>query len=764
MAVTSDEPIKTGNFNVIGTSPIRHDGVDKVTGRAQYGADIHLPGMTHGKVLRSPHAHALIRTIDTSKAEALPGVFAVITGADFPDPGEHMTQAGEGGAQSIINKSADIMARGKAHYAGHPIAAVAARDRPTAEAALALIEVDYEVRPPVMTAAAAMAEGAPIIMADLRTNEDGAELDGETNVSEHSVAEEGDLDAGFAAADFVIETEYFTSPVHQGYIEPMNGTAWWRDDGTLDIWGSSQGHFGIRGEVSELLLIPVSRIRVVPMEIGGGFGGKTTSYLEPLAAVLSRKSGRPVKMTMTREEVLKATGPTPGTREKVKIGVNNAGKITAAHVTLHFEAGGFPGSVLGAGVITALSPYALENMRVDGYEVLVNKTHTGAYRAPGATMSEYAVETAVDEACERLGMDPLEFRLLNASQEGDLRVDGLPFPRMGTVETTIAIRESAHWQTSLAAASEPHLKRGRGTASGYWMNGGGMSSAQAIVNADGTVTLREGSMDIGGTRTSIAMQLAETLGINVLDVIPIVPDTDSIAFTGVTGGSRTTYATGIAAQLTAEDVLRQMVAGLAGVWDVAADGIAYENSTFTSGDNAASFKEAATLLDDANILVTGKTSIAPKRPGPAIAVHAADVEVDTETGNVQILRYTAAQDVGTAIYPPYVEGQIQGGAVQGIGWALNEEYWYDDDGLLRNSTLLDYRMPTAPDVPMIDAVIVEVPNPGHPYGVRGVGEAPIVPPPATIANAIYDAIGIRLRELPMSPARIIAALANNKKD
>ena len=276
MAVMRSEPIKTGDFDVIGTSPVRHDGVDKVTGRANYGADIHLPGMTHGLVLRSPHAHANIRSIDTSKAEALAGVVAVITGADFPDPGEHMTKAGEGGAQKIINKSADILARGKAHYQGHPVAAVAAKDLPTAEAALALIEVDYEVLTPVMTVQEAIAEGAPIIMAELRTDEDGTELEGETNISEHSVSEEGDLEAGFAEADVIIEAEFHTSTVHQGFIEPMNGTAWWREDGTVDIWGSSQGHFGIRGEVSDLLLIPVSKVRVMAMEIGGGGSERLT--------------------------------------------------------------------------------------------------------------------------------------------------------------------------------------------------------------------------------------------------------------------------------------------------------------------------------------------------------------------------------------------------------------------------------------------------------------------------------------------------------
>ena len=376
-------------------------------------------------------------------------------------------------------------------------------------------------------------------------------------------------------------------------------------------------------------------------------------------------------------------------------------------------------------------------------------------------MSEFAVETAVDEICETLDMDPLKFRLLNASKEGDLRVDGPPFTRVGNIECLENIENSDHWRTRLEQSKEPHLKRGRGIASGFWMNGGGMSSAQGRLNPDGTVTLLEGSVDIGGTRTSVAMQLAEVLGIPVEDVNPIVPDTDSIGYTGVTGGSRVTYATGYAAHEAAHDMIRQMIDGIAGYWDAQPSDVHFEDGQFSSDGKSLSFKKAAKILDDEDVGILGTASVAPSQPGSTFSVQVADVEVDTETGKVQILRYTGTQDAGIAIYPPYVEGQLQGGIVQGIGWALNEEYFYDQDGRLRNASLLDYRMPTALDLPMIETIITEVPNPGHPYGVRGVGEVSIIPPPAAISNAIHDAVGVRMRELPMSPPKVQKAIAAN---
>ncbi len=745
-------------YKVIGTRPVRHDGVEKVTGEARYGSDINLPGQLHGKVLRSPHAHARVLRIDVSRAEALDGVHAVITSGDLPNPGDKLTGGGEAPGLPVKYKSANMLARDKVHYHGHAVAAVAATNAHVAGEALKLIDVEYEVLDPVLEVRSAMQPDAPIVIEDLRTAKaDGSTGDAPSNVAAEMLYEKGDVAAGFAEADVVVDREFTFGVVHQGYIETHNASAHWLKDGHLHVWCSSQGAFTIRQELADLLEHPITKIHVYPMEIGGGFGGKTTVYLEPLAAVMSRHTGHPVKMSMDRAEVLMATGPTPGGYVRVKMGATNDGMITAGYANLAFDAGGFPGSVVGAGCRCVFAPYNMPNARVEGYDVVVNKPKTHAYRAPGATHAEFASEVVVDEICRQLDVDPVEFRLKNSAKEGDWQLDQPPYPRIGHVECVEAARDSAHWQTPLETA--PGKRRGRGIASGFWFNVGLTSSAQARLNSDGSVTLLEGSTDIGGTRTSVAMQFAETLGIDVADVNPIVADTDSVGQTDVTGGSRVTFATGLAAHNAANDMKDQIVEGLADLWDVAAESIAHVEGCFSANGNSATVREAAELLEGEGVFPIGASTVTPSREGGAFATHIADVEVDVETGKVEILRYTAVQDAGVAIYPPYVEGQMQGGVVQGIGWALNEEYVYDEEGRLRNASLLDYRMPTALDVPNIETIIVEVPNPGHPYGVRGVGEVPIVPPPAAVANAIFDATGVRLFDLPVSPARVQAALA-----
>ena len=750
-------------YNVIGTTPIRHDGVEKVTGEALYGSDINLPGQFHGKVLRSPHAHARILSIDTSRAEALDGVHAVITGQDIPEPADKIISGGEGDGNLLKYKTENILARAKTHYHGHPVAAVAAISPHIAGQAVKLIDVTYEVLPAVLEVREAMAPDAPIIIEDLLTELDDQVIsETPSNIAEKMVYETGDVAQGFEESDLIVDREFSFGVVHQGYIETHNATAHWLKDGNIHVWCSSQGAFSIRSELANILDHPITKIHVTPMEIGGGFGGKTTSYLEPLAALLSRKSGRPVKMNMDRDEVLKATGPTPGGYVRVKLGVTNAGIVKAGYAELAFDAGGFPGSVVGAGCKCVFAPYNMPNAKVVGYDVVVNKPKTHAYRAPGATHAEFASETVVDEICRELGLDPVEFRLQNSAKEGDWQLDEPPYARIGHIECVEAARDSDHWQTPLEQV--PGKLRGRGIASGFWFNVGLTSSAIARLNSDGSVTLLEGSTDIGGTRTSVAMQFAETLGISVDDVFPIVADTDSVGQTDVTGGSRVTFATGIAAHDAANDMKQQIIAGLADLWEMSEDAITHRDGTFLTDGKSLTVREAALLLTDEEIFPVGRATVTPERVGGAFTTHIADVEVDGETGKVEILRYTAVQDAGVAIYPPYVEGQIQGGVVQGIGWALNEDYVYDDKGLLRNSSLLDYRMPTALDVPNIETIIVEVPNPGHPYGVRGVGEVPIVPPPAAVANAIHDATGLRLRDLPMSPARVQAALTSQNGD
>jgi xanthine dehydrogenase molybdenum-binding subunit len=744
-------------YRVIGTRPIRQDGVDKVTGRAQFGADIRLSGMIYGAVLRCPHAHAHILSIDTTQAEAFPGVKSVITSEDMPDVESKIAKLGESSI-NLRHQSHSILACEKVLFYGHPVAAVAAIDLHTAEEALALIKVEYEVLPPVLDVRFAMQPDAPILLDDLFTDEMGRKNEKPSNIAWHGRDLLGDVEKGFQEAAVIVELEFTTSMVHQGYIEPQNATALANPDGQVTIWCSTQGAFGVRDQVSEILQIPVGMVRVVPLEIGGGFGGKNNVYLEPLAVLLSRKGGHhPVKLTMSRADVLAATGPTSGSYIQVKMGANKEGRITAAQATLIYEAGAYPGSPVGSGMGVIFSPYNIENVKIDGYDVVVNKPRTAAYRAPGGTNAAFASEVVIDELCEKLGMDPIEFRLRNAAKEGTRRASGTAFSRIGFIETLEAARAHSHYNTPLDGPN-----RGRGVACGYWGNWGGKSSASASINEDGTVNLLEGSVDIGGTRTALAMQLAEGLDIPVEAVRPTVADTDQVGYTEGTYGSRTIFATGWAVYELSQKLKQEMIQRAAKVWEVETDQIHYKDGVFLSNGKQMTFKELAGKLNDTGGPVVASAAVFPGKYGPSFATHIVDIEVDPETGKVTLLRYTAVQDVGKAIYPPYVEGQVQGGVTQGIGWALNEEYFYDEQGRLANASLLDYRMPTSLDLPMIDPVLVEVPNPGHPYGVRGVGEVPIVPPAGALANAIYQAVGVRMTILPMSPGNILEAILKEK--
>jgi xanthine dehydrogenase molybdenum-binding subunit len=741
-------------YRVLGTRPIRHDGVDKVTGDARYGADIHLPGMLHGKVLRSPHAHARIVSIDTSKAEAHPAVRSVITGADLPGAADKPSHG------PIHN----ILAGDKALYHGHPIAAVAATNVHDAEEALDLIEVVYDVLDPVMDVREAMKEGSALLHDSLRTSGLGEASDEASNISQHFRHEHGDLDVGFAASDYVIEREFTTAMVHQGYIEPQNATAHVTPDGRVTVWCSTQAAFGVREEVSDICGIPLSNIKVVPMEIGGGFGGKLFVVLEPLAVCLSSKSGKPVKMTMTRAEVLQATGPTSGSHVKVRMGAKANGKLTAADVTLAYEAGAYAGSPVSMAAMCVLAPYLLEHVRIDGYDVVVNRPKAGAYRAPGATNAAFASESVIDELAGMCGMDGVEFRLLNAVKEGDRRADGPVFARIGFVETLQAALDSEHWQTPLGESDDPSLSRGRGIASGFWFNIAGNASATLTVNADGKLTLVEGSVDIGGSRTTMAMIVAEVLGLEAEDVHPIVGDTDAIGYTDFTGGSSTTHKMGWVCHEAALVIKGEVVERAAKMLEVDSSEVTYhDDATLTAAskpDKKLTFADVAAAANGTGGPITAEHSKNSGGAGPGFGTHVVDVEVDIETGKVSILRFTAIQDVGHALHPSYVEGQLQGGAVQGIGWALNEEYFYDEKGLLANASYLDYRVPTTLDVPMVEAILVEVPNPTHPYGVRGVGETPIIPPVAAIGNAIAAATGKRMFHTPMNPAYIMTRVLN----
>ncbi|MCH8897143.1 MAG: xanthine dehydrogenase family protein molybdopterin-binding subunit [Chloroflexi bacterium] len=755
----------SSKYKVLGTRPMRHDAYDKVTGAARFGADINLPGMLHGKVLRSPHCHAWIRSIDTSKAEALPGVMAVATSADFPivktRPLDY--ENFQGNPRLMAE---NILACEKALYKGHAVAAVAATSPHVAELALELIEVDYEVLPTVLTWRDAMKDDAPVLHEAMTTRfrvqreGPGQDTGQKGNVAGHLQHKLGDVELGFKKADVIFENEYETQTVHQGYIEPHVATAAWSTDGRLTIWTSTQGAFGVRAATCGILELPESRVKVVPMEIGGGFGAKGITYLAPVSAVLAKKSGRPVKVIMSRKEVFEGSGPASATFMRVKLGATKDGKLTAAQIYMVYEAGAFPGAPVGGGAVTTFGSYNVENVLVDGYDVVCNKQKAQAYRAPGQPQASFAVESAMDELAEKLGMDPMELRLKNAVKEGDRMPNGVAHARFGCRELEESMKSHPHYNAPLDGPN-----RGRGVSVAFRAQGGQTSSATINVNSNGTLNLITGSVDIGGTRTAIAMQVAEVLGISSEDINPSVGDTDSVGYTANTGGSRTAFDTGLAGIAAAEQVIQRMKSRAALLWEVQDEDVDFKDGAFICTKNPEdrfTFKELAGRLMRTGGPVTCSASAPSTGVGPIFAGNIVDVEVDPETGKVEILRYTAFLDAGLAVHPSFVEGQIQGATVQGIGWALNEEYFYHPDGTMANSSFLDYRMPISLDLPMIDTVIIEVPNPRHPFGLRGVGEGPIIPPLAALANAVSHATGVRMTKLPMSPTNIMEAVEQSK--
>jgi CO/xanthine dehydrogenase Mo-binding subunit len=745
------------NGHTVGTRVIRPDGVDKVTGRARFGADFNLPGQLIGRVLRSPHAHARIVKIDTSKAEALPGVKAVVTRDDFMDQPSEFIPAGEM-MMNYKDVVRNVLAREKALYEGHAVAAVAATSAVIAKKALRLIDVTYEVLPHVIDVEEAMAPGAPLLHDDLFTVGVEPKPDKPSNVAKRVEISIGDIEAGFKQADVIVERTFKTAPVHQGYIEPHAALASVSEDGSTELWCCTQGHYIVRAHCARLLGLDVGKVRVTASEIGGGFGGKTVVYLEPLAIALSKKAKRPVKMVMSREEVFKASGPTSGAVVKVKMGATKDGRFTAGYAELKYQAGAFQGSPVQPGVMCAYAPYDMQNVKVIGYDVVSNRPKVAAYRAPGAPISEFAVESVVDEIAKKLRIDPIELRKMNAAREGTKAAYGPKLGPIGLEETLDAIKKSEHWSTPLREY------QGRGVASGFWFNIGGETSASLTVNEDGTISLMAGTPDIGGLRASLAMVAADELGVPYEKVRPIIGDTGSLGFNFLTGGSRSAFSGSMAIVEAAAQIKKEMCARACKLWEAKSEQVEFKDGHVRPLGELAEKVKPMSVADVAKI--AGKTGgpiggygrINAQGAGPSLGTHLVDVEVDPETGRVTVLRYTVAQDAGRAIHPGYVEGQLQGGAVQGIGWALNEEYIYGADGKLQNPGFLDYRMPVMSDVPMIDPIVVEVPNPKHPLGVRGVGETPIVPPLGAIANAMEDATGIRFTELPMSPPRVLKAM------
>ena len=743
-----DTSFTNQDFKIIGTRPRRPDGVDKVTGRARYGADAFAPGQLVGRILRSPHAHAAIRKIDASRAEKLKGVKAVVTSDDLPD----LTDGNRGMLDILEN----CMARGRALYDGHAVAAVAAVDEVTARKALKLIRIEYKPLPHVTDVDKAMESDAPVVQPHIRHE------DQPSNIAQVSQFGHGDVDAGFEQADVVIEKSYKTEQTHQGYIEPHACLASVGPDGEGELWVTTQGHFTFRNVCAQLLGMDIAKLTVTSSEIGGGFGGKTHVWMEPVALALSRKANRPVKLVMSRDEVFKASGPTCSTSVDVKIGAKKNGTITAASATLRYQDGAFPGPWGMLGGMTAWACYDLANVKSVAYDVLVNRPKVAAYRAPSAPMAAFAVESTMDLVAAEIGMDPVDFRIRNAAKEGTRASYGPTYGPIGIGPTLEAVKKHPHMRARLGK------NQGRGMACGFWFNFGGQTCTDLNIGVDGTVNLTIGTVDVGGARASMSLIAAEELGVAYDRVKCNVADTSSLGHNDTTEGSRGTFSSGMATIFAARNAVEVMKERAALMWEIDVediewiDGAAHAQGVAHSNLAPLTLEEIAAKSPTTGGPIAGHNEVVADGAGVSFASHICDVEVDPETGATKVLRYTVVQDAGKAIHPDYVEGQFQGGAAQGIGWALNEEYVYGEDGRLQNPSFLDYRIPVCSDLPYIDTEILEIPNPKHPYGIRGVGETSIVPPLAAIGNAVSNAAGVRMNHVPMSPPRILKAIKEQK--
>ena len=742
----------TTQFKVLERNHPRVDAYDKVTGRAAYASDVYLPGMLACKLLPSARNHARIVRLDTSKAEAHPGVRCVITGTDFPN-----IRYGSGALRDRY-----VMPRDVVNFVGEPIAAVAADDEAAAQEALELIEVEYEDLPAVVNPLSAIGSGAATVHPDLEEYEGYGFTLGH-NVSTLLDADRGDVDQAFRDADVVVEEVYRSQGINQGFLEPMACVADVEPNGRLVVYASTQGPYQIRAALAGVLEIPVSRIRVVPMELGGGFGAKLRLAFEAFPALLAMKTGRPVKLVNTREEVFTMNGPRLPVTNYIRSGVMRDGAIVAREAYTIFDVGAYLGAGPNSGIGHGIGAYNVPNFRLRSYGVYTNKIYVGSYRASGVADMTFAVESHMDRIAHEIGMDPYDLRVKNALREGDVSVSGAVVPTNGLMETLEAIKEKIGWPRDL---EDGH---GVGLALCEWRSGSGPSTASISVNDDGTVSLLTGSTDISGSDTSLAAIAAEALGIPMASVIVAKRDTDMAPYTGQSGGSRVVYSQGTAVFRAAEDTVRKLTALAAERLGVPEDALDCEDGRIYVMDNepqGLTFAQlAAASITSRGGPIIGTAALSSMPYTPVFAAQAAEVKVDRQTGQVKLLRYIQAQDVGTAINPMAVEGQLDGGVVQGIGRALTEDQQFDPDtGAVRNPSFASYLMPLAIDLPELENVLINVPAPDGPFGARAVAEPPGFGPPAAIANAVYDAVGVRVKELPLSGERVLAALNGQNAD
>ena len=743
--------------SVVGKSYPRVDGADKVTGRSQYAGDVYLPGMLYAKVLKSSRSHARIVNIDTSKAEQLSGVRGVITGRDYPD-----VRYGSG-----VLKDRRAMALEKVHFIGEAVAAVAAVDEITAQEALELIDVEYEDLPRVVNSLDAVEPGAALVHEEMPDFE-GFTFAMDGNVCTLLDSDRGDVDNAFQEADFVFEDVLRSQAIKQGFLEPMACVTSVDPSGRINVWDSTQGSYAIRAQLSDVLKVPLSRIRVIPMELGGGFGTKLRITIEAYCAMLALKTNRPVKMTATREEVFTLSGPRLPTNIYLKTGVMKDGTIVAREAVSLFDMGAYLGAGPTAGIGHALGPYHIPNFRLRSYAVYTNKIWTGSYRASGVADMFFAIESHMDIMARKMDIDPLEFRLKNALEEGDISVQGAKLPRNGLKETMRAVGERLG--TSGSKSDEGGtIATGVGLSVGEWRSGSGPSTASVSLNEDGTISVLTGSVDISGTDTVLAQIAAETLGIGMDQVVIAKRDTDSAPYTQPTGGSRIIYSQGKVVQMAAEDTKEKILALAAERLQLSADalecagGRVYVQDNPSQGYTLAQLSSMTLTSRGGPIIGTGSLSSMPY--APVFNTQGVEVKVDRETGRVKVTRFVQAQDVGTPINPMAVEGQMDGGAVQGIGRALTEHIVLDsNDGRQLNPSLTTYLMPLAGDMPEIENILVQVPTEDGPFGAKAVAEPPGFGAPAAIANAVYDAVGVRIKDLPITSEKILAALRGEAPD
>jgi CO/xanthine dehydrogenase Mo-binding subunit len=751
----------TKMMRVVGKSLPRFDAPGKVTGTAVYAADFALPGMLVGKILRSTEPHAHIVRLDVTRARSLPGVRAVISAADVPD-----VRYGGG------LKDETVFAAGKVRYVGQPVAAVAATTPEAADAALRAIEVVYEPMPPVLDLDAALAPDAPLVHEEWETYTAIPILHRDGNVCNRARIVVGDVERGFEEADRIFEHNFKTGMVHQGYTEPRAAVAQWDSSGTVTVWSNTQLPFEAQNTLAEILAVSPSKIRVIVPGIGGGFGGKLRVGVEHFAAFLAKKAGRPVKVMTTSEEELTAAYPRQGTVVELKTGVTREGRITAKAGRIWFDTGAFAGSGPGVASVATLvlaGPYRIPNLHLEGFAVYTNKTNCGSFRAPSGPQSNFAVESQMDIIADALGLDPLEFRLRNIVGEGDEGPTGQVLHAVGLEECLRKAAAAIGWSDR-----RPERWRGKGLACGWWTTTGGSSGVYVKINPDGTVALNTGAAEIGtAALTGAAQVLAEELGVDLADIGVVSADTFSTPFDFGAQGSRTAFAVGNACRAAVVDLKPRMFALAATQLGVDAEQCALADKHVVAGDKRISLADLARLSQQTGGgLIAQGTFIAPPTPydtkrvdghvypafhSPSFHAHAVDLSVDPDTGEIAIHKYVVAQDVGFALNPTYIEGQIEGGVAQGLGQALSEEIVYEG-GRVLNANLTDYKMPTTLDMPRVETILVQHPGLVGPYGAKGVGEPPNVEPPAAVANAVAAAVGLRVTELPITAEKIALGL------